>query len=254
MSTGAAAKRKESLRSRALGREVPCVRWGHYGTPVLLFPTAGGDAEECERFKMLVALRPLLDAGRVKLYSCDSIGGQALTQRRDFAPGHFPRVQQAFDRFIAEEFVAWIREDCRTPDIGIVTAGASIGAFNAVAAICRHPDLFTKAIGMSGTYDVTKWLDPPDLNGDLYHSSPMHFLPRLPESPHLAKLRERFVLVTTGEGDYEDPEQSRKLAHLLGEKRVPNRFDSWGKDYRHDWSTWRAMLPKYLDELLPRVA
>jgi esterase/lipase superfamily enzyme len=250
MSVGTAERRSERIRSRALARDVPCVRWGHYGTPVLLFPTAGGDAEECERFKMLVALRPLLDAGRVKVYSCDSVGGQALTQRRDFPAGHFPRVQCAFDRFVSEEFVPWIREDCRSPELGIVTAGASIGAFNAVAALCRHPDLFTTAIGMSGTYDVSKWLDQADLTTDFYYSSPMHFLPRLGESPQLARMRERFVLIATGEGDYEDPEQSRRLAHLLEEKGVPHRFDSWGRERRHDWTTWRAMLPHYLEELV----
>jgi esterase/lipase superfamily enzyme len=249
MTTAVETKRSEKIASRRLGREVLCVRWGHYGTPVLLFPTAGGDAEESERFKMLVALRPLLDAGRIKVYSCDSVAGQALTKRREFPPGHFPRVQCAFDRFVAEEFVPWIRADCRSSDIGVITAGASIGAFNAVAAICRHPDLFTKAIGMSGTYDVSKWLDAADINQDFYFSSPMHFLPGLAESPQLAKLRERFVLIATGEGDYEDPAQSWAMAHLLGSKGVPNRMDAWGKQWRHDWTTWRAMLPKCLEEL-----
>ena len=43
------------------------------------------------------------------------------------------------------------------------------------------------------------------------------------------------------QGDYEDPAQSWALAHLLGSKGIPNRMDSWGKDYRHDWNTWRAM-------------
>ena len=242
---------KETARwhSDRLQQEITVVRWGTFGTPVLLFPTAGGDAEECERFKMLVALRPLVDSGRVKVYSCDSVGGQALTKRRDFGPGHFPKMQCAFDRFVAEEFVPWIRADCQSPDIGIITAGASIGAFNAVAAVCRHPDVFTKAIGMSGTYDVSKWLDKTDMNLDFYYSSPMHFLPRLGETPQLAKLRERLVVIATGEGDYEDPEQSKKMSQLLGGKGVPNRLDLWGADYRHDWTTWRAMLPKYLAEL-----
>ncbi len=249
MTNAVETKRSEKLRSRHVGADVLCVRWGFYGTPVLLFPTAGGDAEECERFKMLVVLRPLIEAGRVKVYSCDSIGGQALTKRRDFAPGHFPKMQNAFDRFVADEFVPWIRDDCRSPDIGIVAAGASIGAFNAVAAVCRHPDVFTKAIGMSGTYDVSKWLDKTDMNLDFYYSSPMHFLPRLSDSPQLDGLRKRFVVVATGEGDYEDPEQSKKIAHLLAGKGVPNRLDLWGENYRHDWNTWRAMLPKYLEEL-----
>jgi esterase/lipase superfamily enzyme len=249
MTNAVETKRTEKIRSRHVDADVLCVRWGFFGTPVLLFPTAGGDAEECERFKMLVALRPLVDSGRVKVYSCDSVGGQALTKRRDHGPGHFPKMQCAFDRFVVDEFVPWIRADCQSPDIGIIAAGASIGAFNAVAAICRHPDVFTKAVGMSGTYDVSKWLDKSDMNLDFYYSSPMHFLPRLGETAQLAKLRERFVVIATGEGDYEDPEQSKKMAHLLGAKGVPNRLDLWGTDYRHDWTTWRAMLPKYLGEL-----
>ena len=53
----------------------------------------------------------------------------------------------------------------------------------------------------------------------------------------------------TGEGDYEDPSESWRMAHVLGSKGIPNRVDPWGTEYRHDWNTWRAMLPKYLDEL-----
>jgi esterase/lipase superfamily enzyme len=242
-------KRSERIRSRFCDLEVLAVRWGHFGTPVLLFPTAGGDAEECERFKMLVVLRPLVEAGRIKVYSCDSVGGKALTERKDQPAGYFPRMQNLFDRFVTEEFVPWIREDCRTPDIGIVAAGASIGAFNAVAAICRHPEIYTKAIGMSGTYDVSKWLEKEDLNQDFYFSSPMHFLPNLGETPPLKKLRERFVVLATGEGDYEEPESSIRMSKVLQARGVPCRYDSWGKEFRHDWTTWREMLPKYLGEM-----
>jgi esterase/lipase superfamily enzyme len=223
-------------------------RWGWWGQPVLLFPTAGGDAEECERFKMIHALRPLIEAGRIKVFSCDSIGGQALTQRRDHPPGHYPRLQNVFHRFVADEFVPWIRKDCGSDGIEIVTAGASIGAFNAVAAICRAPDVFSRAIGMSGTYDVSKWMDEKDLGQEFYFTSPMHFLPRL-EGPQLERLRTRFVLLPTGEGDYEDPPSSWRMAEVLGAKGVPNRVDPWGAEYRHDWNTWREMLPHYLAHL-----
>ncbi len=237
------------LPSKHLDHEVQCVRWGRFGTPVLLFPTAGGDAEECERFKMIHVLRPLIEAGRIKVYSCDSVGGQALTKRRDHPAGYFPRMQCRFDSFVYHDFVPWIRQDCRSPDIGIVAAGASIGAFNSVAAVCRHPDAFTRAVAMSGTYDISKWLDPGDLNLDFYYSSPMHFLANLGESAQLTKLRERFILLATGEGDYEDPSESWRMARVLGAKGVPNRVDPWGTQYRHDWNTWREMLPKYLAEL-----
>ena len=122
-------------------------------------------------------------------------------------------------------------------------------AFNAVASICRHPDAFKLAIAMSGTFDLSKYLDGK-MNQDFYFSSPVHYLPGLDEGPQLAQLRKRFVLIPTGEGDYEDPAESWRIANVLGAKSVPNRVDLWGRDYHHNWVTWRAMLPKYLDELL----
>jgi esterase/lipase superfamily enzyme len=84
-------------------------------------------------------------------------------------------VQNRFDSFIYNEVVPAIRTDCRTPDIEIITAGASIGAFNAVASVCRHPDVFKMAIAMSGTFDLTKFLNGTQFNEDFYFSSPLHF-------------------------------------------------------------------------------
>ena len=46
-------KTTERWHSDRLGREVMLARWGHHGQPVLLFPTAGGDAEEIERMWMI---------------------------------------------------------------------------------------------------------------------------------------------------------------------------------------------------------
>ena len=233
--------------STHLEQTLTVVRWGHFGTPVLLFPTAGGDAEECERFLMLQVLAPLLEAGRIKVYSCDSIAGRTWTSR--LGDGRYrARVQTLFDRFVADELVGAIRKDCSDPTIEIVTAGASIGAFNAVATLCRHPDAFKAAIGMSGTYDLTRWLDG-EWSDDFYFSSPLHYLPGLGEGEQLSRLRQRFVLLATGEGQWEAPAESWQMANLLGSKGIPNRVDPWGPDYDHNWPTWRAMLPRYLDEL-----
>ena len=44
----------ERWHSERMGRDLSLVRWGHYGVPVLLFPTAGGDAEEVERHRLVV--------------------------------------------------------------------------------------------------------------------------------------------------------------------------------------------------------
>jgi esterase/lipase superfamily enzyme len=223
-------------------QEVQLVRWGTFGSPVLLFPTAGGDAEEVERFHLIGALMPLIEAGRIKVYSIDSIAGKAWISRQHSAE-FCSYLQNMFDALVYREIVPAIRMDCQTPDIEIIAAGASIGAFNAVATICRHPDAFRLAIAMSGTYDLSKYLEGRFIQ-DFYFASPLHFLP----GPQLEQLRTRTVLLPSGEGDYEDIGESWRMAAALGAKGVPNRVDPWGPEWRHDWVTWRAMLPRYLEE------
>ncbi len=226
-------------------QEVQLVRWGHMGAPVLLFPTAGGDAEEIERFHLIRALQPLIDAGRIKIYSTDSVAGRAWFGGEHSAE-YCSRLQNCFDALVYSEITPAIREDCQSDDIEIITAGASIGAFNAVATVCRHPDAYKLAIAMSGTFDLSKYLEG-SFNHDFYFSSPLHYLPQL-EGEQLELLRKRLILLPSGEGNYEDIGESWRIARTLGAKGVPNRVDPWGENYHHDWMTWREMLPKYLAE------
>lgn len=226
-------------------QDIQLVRWGHLGAPVMLFPTAGGDAEEVERFHLIAALKPLIEAGRIKVYSTDSIAGKAWISKQHSAE-FCSHLQNMFDALIYREIVPAIRHDCQSPDIEIIAAGASIGAFNAVATVCRHPDAFRMAIAMSGTYDLSKYLEGRFIQ-DFYFASPLHFLPGL-QGPLLDRLQQRLILMPSGEGDYEDIGESWRMAAVLGSKGVPNRVDSWGLEWQHNWVTWRAMLPKYLDD------
>jgi esterase/lipase superfamily enzyme len=226
-------------------QEVQLVRWGTFGAPVLLFPTAGGDAEEVERFKLIYVLQPLIEAGRIKVYSTDSIAGKAWTSKQHSAE-YCSHLQNMFDSLVYREIVPAIRRDCNSADIEIIATGASIGAFNAVATICRHPDVFRLAIAMSGTFDLSKYLEGRFIQ-DFYFASPLHFLPGL-EGSILERLQKRLILMPSGEGDYEDIGESWRMAHVLGSKGIPNRVDNWGPEWHHNWVTWREMLPKYLDE------
>jgi esterase/lipase superfamily enzyme len=233
--------------SHRMHRDITLVRWGHFGTPVLLFPTAGGDAEEVERNQLLAHLAPLIEEGRVKVYSCDSVAGMALV-RREGSPEHRMWLFNQFHDAVAHEIVPAIHADVRGP-LPIVAAGSSIGAFNALAMTCRFPHLFGAAICMSGTYRLETLIGGP-VTEDLYFASPMHFLPGL-EGPQLDELRRRFVVLASGTGEWEDIGEAWAMAHVLGSKGVPNRVDDWGPAYPHDWATWWQMLPVYLGELVP---
>ncbi|MFQ5740439.1 MAG: esterase family protein [Acidobacteriota bacterium] len=239
-------KRASRGYSGRLRQEILVVRWGHFGTPVLLFPTAGGDAEEVERFHLIGALGHLIEAGRIKVYSCDSVAGRTWIDNPSVE--YCAWMQNQFDSFVYHELVPAISQDCRTPGIEIITAGASMGAFNAVASLCRHPDVFRLAIGMSGFYDLENYAHG-HVDTGLYFASPMHFIPNLNQGDQLEALRRRFVLMAYGKGRWEHPDQSWRMADVLGSKGIDNRVDAWGPEYDHDWPSWRAMVPHYLNEL-----
>lgn len=244
------ARVADRWHSPRLGREVGVVRWGNEGTPVIFFPTAAGDAEEVERFLMVDALAPLLEAGRIKLYSVDSVPGQVWLTEDNRAPMAI-QIQNAFDGFVVEELVPAIATDGGGEEVEVIVTGASIGAYNALAAICRHPELFSHAICLSGTYELSKFVDG-EMDEGWYSASPLHFVPDLAEDhKDLQRLRERFVLLAHGGGRWESPEESWRVAACLGARGIPNRVDEWGAEWDHDWPTWRRMLPQYLNELLP---
>src|SRR5580700_322687 len=237
---------RERWFSERLQTDVSVVRWGVLGMPVLVFPTAGGDAAEIERHGLVNACGPLLAEGRIKLYSVDSVAGQAMVTRGN-SPEHRMWLLNQFHECVRWEVVPAIHSDLGGQPMDVIATGASIGAFNAVAALCRYPDAFAAAIGMSGTYGIDRFYEGA-WTEDLYFASPLQFLPGI-QGPQLDQLRQRFAVLACGAGDWEDPGESWRIAEALGAKGIPNRVDNWGPEYKHDWPTWHRMLPQYLREL-----
>jgi len=241
-------KVRERWYSERVQTDVTVVRWGLLGTPVLVFPSAGGDAEEIERNGLVDACGPLLAQGRIKLYSVDSLAGQAMVAKTGSVEHRMWLLNQ-FEEFVRWEVVPAIHADLGGHAIDIITTGASIGAFNSVAALCRYPDVFGAAIGMSGSYRIERFYDEA-WSQDLYFAAPLQFVPGL-SGAHLDRLRQRRAILASGEGNWEDIGSSWQMADCLGAQGIPNRVDNWGEGWDHEWSTWRRMLPQYLSELCP---
>jgi esterase/lipase superfamily enzyme len=222
-------------------------RWGHFGAPVIIFPTAGGDFEEIERFELIAALGPLIDGGRIKAYSIDGVAVRAwlsaTTSRQACA-----RLQDHYDSFVYEEVLQRIRQDCHDDRIEPILAGASLGAFAAVSSLCRHPGAFRAAIGLSGVYDLANRSCGISSEGSPAFSAPAQL--KTLRGPQLERLRRRVIILGSGEGDYENPADSRRMADACTSKGVPCRLSLWGPARDHTWVTWREMLPRLLAEQL----
>lgn len=241
-------KHLDGWRSPSLGQDMPIVSYGSWGHPLLLFPTAAADYLENERFWLIKAVEPQIEAGKVRVFSINSINSQAWMDDKLPVPEQ-ARRQALYVRYVEDEVVPYIRQACQSPGIRVATSGASFGAFHAANCFFRRPDLFDSVIAMSGFYD----LGPDYFKGysdeNCYFNNPAWYLPKL-EGPALDLLRnESKIHILTGQGAYEAPDASRRLAEILVAKGIPHELDLWGHDVNHDWPWWRKMLPYAIERM-----
>lgn len=241
-------RRTTAWYSQNLGMEMPLVAYGHAGYPLLMFPTAAADYLEYERFHLVDAIKPLIEAGRVRAYSINSVNRYSLLNEQASPPWKAELLTR-YDRYIVDEVLPLIRNDANDSAARPITTGASLGAFLSANAYFRHPDLLRGVIAMSGSYDIRSYLRGYT-DDNVYFNNPMDYLKNLNDDYHLPLLkRADSIYILSGQGAYEAPERSRQLSELLNSKGIPHTLDLWGHDVNHDWPWWRKMLPYYLDKL-----
>ena len=236
----------DAWHSPSLNRQMEIVTYGDFGFPLLLFPTAAADYLEYERFHLIDAMRQFIESGKVKVFSINSINRASWLN-----PVLHPRVkatrQVEYNNYIANEVVPYIWNSCRGR-IGVITAGASLGAFHAANQLFRRPDLFAGMLAMSGAYDIRGYYSGDYYDENIYFNNPVDYLPNL-GGEYLTMLQhKRHIYIVTGQGDYENPDASRRISGILAQKGIPHELDLWGHDMPHDWPTWRAMVKYYLAE------
>lgn len=230
--------------SHRIDKKMPIAVYGHYGFPLLMFPTAAADFEEYERFHLLGSIRHLIDAGKVKVYAIDSVN-QYTWMNNGLHPGERAHKHNFYDSYVANEVIPFIWSQQGGNRGGIITTGCSLGAYHAMNFLLRHPDLVDGTVAMSGTYDMKQFIGNY-VDANVYYNSPSYYMPNLHDSWYLNQLRNKRIHILTGSGDYEAPEASARMARDLWAKGIPANLDVWGRDMRHDWPTWRKMLPMYL--------
>lgn len=236
----------DGWHSPALNKHMEIVTYGHYGFPLLMFPTAAADYLEYERFLVIDTIADFIDAGKLKVFSINSINRDGW-MNRGIHPRDRALRQVQYNQYITEEVVPYLWHSCQG-QIGVITCGASLGAYHAANQLFRRPDLFDGMLAMSGNYNIRNFSDGY-YDDNVYYNDPLAFLPNLNDGHFLPMLREKqHIHILSGQGAYENPEGSRQLAGILADKGIPHTLDWWGYDMPHDWPTWRAMMRYYVGE------
>ncbi|HEX8629278.1 MAG TPA: alpha/beta hydrolase-fold protein [Catenuloplanes sp.] len=236
------------LYSPAIGAAATVVGDGHWGRPVLAFPAEGGKAWDYADNGMVDAVRPLIEAGRVKLYCVDSYDA-ASWANRDLPLEERARRHGGYESWILDQVVPHIAADSGGAG-DIITTGCSMGAFHALNFALKRADVFPLAICLSGNYDPAAWHGWGERGQDAYFSNPVDYVPGL-AGGHLDWLRSRLsVLLVCGQGRWEDTtgalESTRRMAGLLADRGLRHELDLWGHDVPHDWPSWRAQFAHHL--------
>jgi len=223
------------------------IAYGHWGRPLVVFPSEQGHRWDYESNGMIGAIEGLIEEGRVKVYCVDSFDASSWADRG------LPLEERArrhgfYEDWIVNAVAPWISADSGGAG-DIALTGSSFGAYHAANFALKRADLFPLAICLSGVYDVSAggWGERGDA---VYFANPMDYVVHL-GGDHLDWLRSRVsLLLVCGQGQWEDTtgalESTRRFAGLLAEKGVRHELDLWGHDVPHDWPSWRAQISHHL--------
>jgi esterase/lipase superfamily enzyme len=233
-----------SWYSPRLEKEMPIAVYGYYGFSLLLVPTAAADFLEYERFQLIEALAPHINAGKIKVFSINSINNESwLNSHMD--PRHKVMRHNQFNHYVYEEVLPFVKNST-SQNNPVIICGASFGALHSMNLFLKRPDLINGVIAMSGVYDLTEYTKGY-YDEDVYFNSPQHYMPNLSDHDILQQIRSsQHIHLFSGSGPYEDPDASRSFASILYNKGINYELDIWGEEWPHDWNTWRKVLPHYI--------
>lgn len=240
--------------SPALNRDMECKVYGHAGRPVLFIPCQDGRFFDFEGFHMTDTWAPWIESGRVMVFSIDTMDAESWSDKGGDPYWRVRRYEQWMN-YITCEMVPFIRAMVNQRNgwegyPGIMAFGCSLGATHAVNLYFRFPDLFDSLLALSGIYTADYGFDRY-MDEVVYRNSPVDYLAGMaPDHPYIERYRRNRGVVCVGQGAWEQPETTRRLAQLNEEKGLGLWVDFWGYDVNHDWNWWHKQVSYFVPYLL----
>jgi len=225
--------------SENLSLDIEMLVFGHWGLPVIVFPTTKGKYFESKDFKLIDSVSHLIEAGKVKIYCPDSVDAYSLYNQA-IPPAERMKNHIWYDKMILEEVVGAILQDSDLKKVGV--AGASFGGYHASNFAFRHPEVVSHLFGMSAAFDIKDQMDG-HYDDDVYFNNPVDFLPDA-SNEHLWKMS---IVLGTGEFDI-CKDANYQMSEILTKKGINHWLDE-RKGAHHDWPLLREMFSDYLSKI-----
>jgi esterase/lipase superfamily enzyme len=218
---------------------------GHYGPPIVTFPTSGGNEWEYHD-RLIGGVADFIDQGRVKFFCINSNASDSF-YNKGAHPRHRSWMQRMYDEYLVQEIVPFVHHHCRGWQ-PITTLGASLGAYYAVNSLLKHPDVFKRCFGLSGVYDMKSFMNGV-YDDNLYFNNPVDYIANLSDPWFYQQLRSCDIHIVTGHGPWENSGPSYHLSGILRSRGISHSLDDWGPLGGHDWPYWKHQVREYLSVL-----
>jgi esterase/lipase superfamily enzyme len=225
--------------SAALDRDMELLVFGHGGARALVFPTSMGRFYQWEDFGMIAALGEHLEQGSLQLYCVDSVDEETWYGRISH-PAERVRRHEQYERYLLEEVLPFSKERNENPYL--IAAGASFGGFHAVNLAFRHPRVVDRVLGMSGLYDLERFIG--GFGDAVYHHNPIAYIANEHDPERLAALRHLDIILAIGRDD-PSCSSNESLSSVLWSKDIWHALRIWD-GWAHDWPWWRQMVTRYI--------
>ena len=226
--------------SPRLDRDMELLVFGHAGARVLVFPSSMGRFFEWEDQGMIAALGDQIERGWLQLYCVDSVDSESWYAKYKH-PADRAFWHSRYDAYIRDEVLPLTQS--RNPDPYLITTGASFGAYHALTFALRYPHLVSRAIGLSGVYDIREVTDGYT-DQHVYPYNPAEFILGETDPERVAAMHRLNIVLAIGQDDSLRG-NSEYFSGRLWSKGIGNALRIWD-GWAHDWPYWRQMIRTYI--------
>mgnify|MGYP001604167365 FL=1 len=215
--------------SHRLNRQMELLAYGDGGLPILVFPTSMGRFFEFEDRGMIHQIWQRIEAGQLQVICVDSDDNESWYNHS--APP-YDRVLRhiAYEEYILREVLPFIQGV--NPSRELCLTGCSFGAYHAMNFTLKHPDIATRCVAMSGSFDIRPFLGGY-YDNNCYFNNPVDYLPGLTDPWFLDRYQAIQFVLAAGDHDI-CLDETRRMAQLMAGKGIPHLLDIWGGGEKHD--------------------